>query len=302
MEKAELLAEITAASGPIEAHLAALATERSLPRLAVAACTARIEEAAPALRDVLVRASLGFELSEADETLLFRGLHVLSAARYEGAFRALLQFLARPSAEVDYILGDVITEGLSKIAAGMFDGDADALFDAIRRRDTDDFVRDALLGAATFLAWEGRIEAARMRAFLIDFFEARRAPAGEHVWYGWQESVAMLGLNDLTPLVAVAFREELVEPLSTTFDYFESDLAEAERDPADIARMRRANLGYIADAVEELERWPAQRDDDERPRHNDLAPRTPVINALRYVGRNDPCPCGSGLKAKKCCL
>ncbi|WP_197427437.1 SEC-C metal-binding domain-containing protein [Bradyrhizobium retamae] len=22
----------------------------------------------------------------------------------------------------------------------------------------------------------------------------------------------------------------------------------------------------------------------------------------RHVGRNDPCPCGSGKKAKKCCL
>ncbi|MBN8944495.1 MAG: SEC-C domain-containing protein [Rhizobiales bacterium] len=23
---------------------------------------------------------------------------------------------------------------------------------------------------------------------------------------------------------------------------------------------------------------------------------------MRHVGRNDPCPCGSGKKAKKCCL
>ncbi|TIM36687.1 MAG: hypothetical protein E5Y61_02825 [Mesorhizobium sp.] len=28
----------------------------------------------------------------------------------------------------------------------------------------------------------------------------------------------------------------------------------------------------------------------------------PVTNPLRHVGRNDPCPCGSGKKAKKCCL
>ncbi|UVK47827.1 SEC-C domain-containing protein [Mesorhizobium sp. AR07] len=29
---------------------------------------------------------------------------------------------------------------------------------------------------------------------------------------------------------------------------------------------------------------------------------TPATNPLRDVGRNDPCPCGSGKKFKKCCL
>jgi uncharacterized protein YecA (UPF0149 family) len=28
----------------------------------------------------------------------------------------------------------------------------------------------------------------------------------------------------------------------------------------------------------------------------------PYVNPLRNVGRNDPCPCGSGKKFKKCCL
>jgi uncharacterized protein YecA (UPF0149 family) len=28
----------------------------------------------------------------------------------------------------------------------------------------------------------------------------------------------------------------------------------------------------------------------------------PAVNPLRDVGRNDPCPCGSGKKFKRCCL
>jgi len=32
-----------------------------------------------------------------------------------------------------------------------------------------------------------------------------------------------------------------------------------------------------------------------------LNPPTPIRAELK-VGRNDPCPCGSGLKFKKCCL
>ncbi len=30
--------------------------------------------------------------------------------------------------------------------------------------------------------------------------------------------------------------------------------------------------------------------------------RTPVATAKSHVGRNDPCPCGSGKKFKKCCM
>lgn len=37
---------------------------------------------------------------------------------------------------------------------------------------------------------------------------------------------------------------------------------------------------------------------------NEHAPdiNTPVVNQLKNIGRNDPCPCGSGKKFKKCCL
>jgi hypothetical protein len=33
-----------------------------------------------------------------------------------------------------------------------------------------------------------------------------------------------------------------------------------------------------------------------------LVAASPVFNPLRNIGRNDPCPCGSGRKFKKCCL
>ena len=35
--------------------------------------------------------------------------------------------------------------------------------------------------------------------------------------------------------------------------------------------------------------------------HCNHGPQEPVRNPLKEVGRNDPCPCGSGKKYKKCC-
>ena len=42
--------------------------------------------------------------------------------------------------------------------------------------------------------------------------------------------------------------------------------------------------------------------DEEAPWTDIPYPNEPVRNPWRHVGRNDPCPCESGKKAKKCCL
>jgi len=51
--------------------------------------------------------------------------------------------------------------------------------------------------------------------------------------------------------------------------------------------------------------WNDHEDDEEEREEEDHyaePPMQPVRNPLRDVGRNDPCPCGSGKKYKKCCL
>ncbi len=155
--------------GPIEEYLHAVATEREVPDFAVGICTLRIEESAPILRALLVRAAGGEQLSDDESLLLFRGLHILGGARDDEACRPLLRLLRRPLGEIDVLLGDAITESLAKIVTGVFDGDVEALFALIVDSSIDGFIREALLGATTFLASEGRIERDRLRRFLVRF-------------------------------------------------------------------------------------------------------------------------------------
>lgn len=297
--------------GPIEVHLDALAEAEELPRFAVGMCTARIEEAAPALRAVLARAADGEALSDDDRRLLFRGMYVLGGARDSKAFAALLRLLRRGDREVDELFGDMVTESLAQIAAGMFDGDTDALFEAIVDRSIDEYAREALMGAATFLAWVGRIDHDRMHEFLERFYEQRLADDGEIVWVSWLEAIAHLGLRHMAPLVHTAWDEGRVPEGVLERHHFAKDLRLAEQQPDDEERFKKANLGYIDDVVVALE-WTDRVfsiEDDEEDYDSEPAgglapwyPSEPVINPWRNVGRNDPCPCGSGKKAKKCCL
>jgi hypothetical protein len=312
MKKQELEAilgdgENTPDLGPIEDYLDAVATERKLPDFAVGMCTLRIEEAAPKLRAVLLRAADGRELSDDESLLLFRGLHILGGARHQEAYQPLLRLLRRPYDEVNALLGDTVIESLANIVTGVFDDDSDALFALIIDRSIDGFIRDALFGAATFLAWERRIDLDRYREFLVRFHEERPAEDGDQAWAGWLQAIALLGLRDLVPLVDDAFREERIPEAWIDRPQFDDDMAVAEYAPGDIDRFTKYNLGYIEDVLVSLDWTRGTEDvfdeDGEEAPWSDLAyPNEPVRNPWRHVGRNDPCPCGSGKKAKKCCL
>jgi len=305
-EKASLLAEFAALGGPIELQLSALATERRVPILALGASLMRSDEAAPPIIELMRRAAIGGRLDDDEATLLFRGLHVLAGARHEAAFRPLLELLRRPVDELDSLLGDAITESLARIAASLFDGDADALFAAICDHRIDEFVRDALIGAASSLAADGRIEASAMAGFLRRFYDDHAAADGDHVWYGWAEAVALLGVSDLAGELESVFREGRVEDGMADYQDVAADLARTLSDPRDMARFRRAHLGYVEDALEELERWPIDDGEVEAAfgvgQGRAFEVPVPSTNPWRHVGRNDSCPCGSGKKAKKCCL
>ena len=164
-----------------------------------------------------------------------------------------------------------------------------------------------MFGAATFLTWERRIPRDRFREFLVRFLEERPAEDRDQAWAGWLQAIALLGLRDLVPLVDSAFRGDRIPEEWIDRPQFDADLAAAERAPDDIDRFTQYKLGYIEDVLVSLA-WARGREDvfdeaDEEPPWADFAyPSEPVRNPWRHVGRNDPCPCGSGKKFKKCCL
>jgi len=292
---------------PIEEHLRAIASDEDLSDLAIDMCVARIEESGPALRAVLDKAAESEALTEDEEMLAFRGLYILGEARDTEAWPSLLRLLRRPADELDDLLGDAITQSLAQIATSIFDGDAESLFAVIAERSVESFVRSALFGAATYLTWEGRMDRDRMRGFLQRFYDERLADDGDFAWVGWYEAIALLGFRDLAPLYHRAWDEGRIDTDFLEREDFDKDLAEAEKNPNDSGRFEYFSLGYIDHAVDALA-WTRAvgrlAEEPSRPplRDADWLSSEPFINPMRDVGRNDPCPCGSGKKAKKCCL
>jgi len=221
------------------------------------------------------------------------------------------RLLCRPASELND-LGDLVTEDLSRIVAGVFDGDSEAMFELICDSRADEYLRNALFCAAAFLTWKGLIARERMEDFLVKSYEGRMAEDQDHAWVGWVDAISLLGLRHLAPTVYRAWDESRVPDWVLNRSNFEQDLVEAEQRPDDVKRFENANAGYLEDIAEALGWNDHPEVDDSSGSRDPLAdqspgnalpwkPIEPVRSPMRHVGRNDPCPCGSGRKAKKCC-
>jgi hypothetical protein len=293
----------------------ALRNERELPSVEIAFATLYADAIEPDVIAVLERARHE-NLDVASGRLLFRGIHILGGRRLVSAYRPLVAFLKGSPDRVDELLGDAVTENLSQILSGLFDGDAQPLHDLVLDAGVDAYVREAALNALTFLAFEARIERTAFAAFLLRFDEARLAPADDDVmWHAWMTAVALLGLTALEPRVRAAFADGRISPDWCGEDDFDELLKAAIARPGDRTRLELEQMGYIEDTVAALEKFSESDDDfaagafadDETDSEEETWPSwaelgLPAENPYRDVGRNDPCPCGSGKKFKRCCL
>ncbi|MBB4198513.1 hypothetical protein CCR94_03785 [Rhodoblastus sphagnicola] len=233
----------------------------------------------------------GADRSDENASKAFFGLHLLAEKRDTAAFAPLVAVALEGDHLYD-LLGDATTETLPSLLISLCGGDFVTLQNIVETPAADEWARVAAIEAFAWFVHTGDIPLATARATFANWFETLEPRETHTVWYGLQAGVALLGLGDLEPLVARAFRQKLVDASILTFEDFQEDLRAARADRDGFFKER--GLGPIEDAVAALEVFDLDEDD--------LEPPPPAENKFRNVGRNDPCPCGSGKKYKKCCL
>ena len=104
-------------------------------------------------------------------------------------------------------------------------------------------------------------------------------------------------------------KDGLIDPGDFSLEDFDRDVALARDDPDGLAGFRNEAICPLDDAIGTLESWSrgggediVEETFDEEAELAEFDPGAPYVNPVRDVGRNDPCPCGSGKKYKKCCL
>ncbi len=286
------------------------------PKTAIREIISRQEEMTPVLLELLdaCRVNPANFTESARSMLPTYAAFLLAQFRETRAYRPIIALLELDAEITDNLFGDSLTEDLSNILACVFDGDEAPLRGLIENRQANEWAR-ASSGLRAYLALihAGKIDRAVVEPYFGELLENRLEREPSPVWDNLVGVSADLGFSSLLPLVQRAFEEDLCDPWFRSPEGVLKDLQNGGN-PRWAKRCKP-----IDDVVSEMENWacfnirPYQqppkldtpsgllRDDTGLTGNFPFRPVVPPPPLYPGVTRNDPCPCGSGKKFKKCC-
>jgi hypothetical protein len=242
----------------------------------------------------------------------FFALFLLIEFRAAEAFDTIVRAVSLPGDLPSRLFGDAIHEVLPLAVPVMANDRLDDVLALIRNRKLGEFVRWAFVEGLVRLV---RAEV-RSRDEIVTILRQLLTEAIEN------KDIEVItpvinSLIDLYPEEAYdeikrAYDVGLADEFMLSFEDVERQIdCGKERTLGELKRKPES----IEDTVAELQRWAAFRPRPpkpaSKPAHRELSPPRAIVpapqpqTALRSseprVGRNEPCPCGSGKKYKKCC-
>lgn len=281
-------------------------------RAAVEEAVARREEVTPELLRVLEdtvnrAAELG---ADGDYMAHLYAMFLLAQFRETRAYPLVVRLASLPGDLPDSLCGDFITEDLGQVLASVCGGELAGIQSLIENEATDEWVRGAALSSLVTLVAAGQKSRDEIVSYFAGLFRGKLARKWSHVWDALVSCAANLYPAELLDDIERAYEEGLVDPGFIRLEDVKRDLALGkDRILARLADDPHRRL--VEDTVAEMGWWACFRED--RPSHSKGAPETSARAAPRpaahpqvkstkpKTGRNEPCPCGSGKKYKKCC-
>ena len=247
-----------------------------------------------------------------DYMLPLFALHLLAQFREKRAYAPIIKMFSSPGETPFDLFGDTVTERLSRILASVYDGNPAPLRGLVESDEVNEYVRSAALDAFLVLEHTGQMPRAEVVDYFRSLFHGKLQRTHSYAWDGFVCAVADLPAPELLEDVRQAYADGLVDDTVADLEGIERDMMAAPKP------WRRDRQRIITDAIAEMEWWASFHPEDSRPKKLPksqapmLPPATPAPSTSSYVppkplvrepklGRNDPCPCGSGKKYKKCC-
>ncbi len=306
-----------------------------LPAQSLIAASEQREELIPILLNYLeVIAKQGDDLLEDQRVdLVFFAFYLLAQFRHQAALPVMLRIISGSPATVNRLLGFVVSESLPRILASVMIGedrrcDIEPLQRVIENDDVHPRVRYSALTCLSILAVHGCLSREQLLAYFQQLFANNLKRERNPVWDGLIYNCLIAGFSELEAVMVQAFDEQLLadsfvgrERISTWLQAHPGEIRfppYEHSDPIDDcvaelsgwASFSKSQPVQVAqpDNIQQVARpWPAKKQQSAAHLPGQRLPKpsrntqTPLVRENPKVGRNDPCPCGSGRKYKKCC-
>jgi len=240
----------------------------------------------------------------AEESALFLyALYLCAEMRSESAFECYVRMCRMPRFLQDNLLGDALCESMSEMLLRTCAGRLDVLKQLVEDESVDEYARSAALEALTHLVLDGVFPREEAEIYCIDLLGHKLEQRASYVWNRAVSMATALRLQRASGLIDWAYSVGLADSM---FDSLES-VQKTLKNPSPAAK--REPFGITEDQLHRYARnwgdgseWvevPSEADLLAEPKNNLRQSR---VARGKELGRNEPCPCGSGKKYKKCCI
>ena len=228
---------------------------------------------------------------------LFFIIHLFGDRGDKRAFRPLCRLMLDEERLLN-CLGEVAAvHTLKGVLIKCFDGDQQPLKDVIESPDAESITRGEAMLTLAWLARDGQVPERGFRDYINRLFKDLRPQEPDYVWYHLVLVAGILGYRECAGKAEHLVRTGMVPEEWLTLA--ELEMLWESGDPTGKAGLEGEEVAPFDDILTALSDWPW---DEALEEEEEDEPQQPVINPLRHVGRNDPCPCGSGKKFKNCHL
>ena len=285
--------------------------DRIFPEEELAEIIARKEEAIPLLMAFLeeVRDNAEQFSNNFDYLGHIYAVLLLAQFRVKEAYPIVLELFSLPNGLTDKLFGDAMTDYAGRIMASICGNDVASIKQLVEDEEVDKYIKVEALTALAILTLNGELERQELMAYYKELLPTIDNP-----------TILTLLINLCTDIYPGEVYDEIKEAYKNDkVDSFligmgSVDQAMVEGQSMVLYRAERdRNLQKIDDTIGEMRNWAyfeneedsAEENYFEQLTNNNLnfvhQPKvTPIVNEPK-IGRNDPCPCGSGKKYKRCC-
>ncbi len=281
--------------------------DNKFPRAALEAAIAQQEEITPHLLEILDHTATNPDevLNKNNFSFLY-ALYLLGQFREPRAYPLVIKLASLDAKTVDELLGDTITEGLAQILASVCDGDTALIKELAENEQAEIFVRSAAFQSLVILVVNDITPREEVLGYFAELFDGKFKADDSYLWAALVSEATDLYPAELYERIKRAFEAELVDETVVDLAWVEQHLAKG-KDVCLAETKADRHHQLIENAIKEMEWW-AWYNETPKPLPQKTNPPLASASSARgtyvappKVGRNDPCPCGSEKKHKKCC-
>ncbi|MGF1615369.1 MAG: DUF1186 domain-containing protein [Gammaproteobacteria bacterium] len=227
-------------------------------------------------------------------------MYLLAQFREQAAYPLLVKFFSTPGDLCLNTTGELVTEDLGRILACVCHNDLEPIKRMIEDPAVNEYVRSACLQTLKILVLEEKLSREQVVGYFRNLLQGKLERQRDFIWSALVAACCNLYPEELLHEIERAYDDGLVDSLHIRLESVRDQLALGQKEV--LRRSKKHGRGFIEDTVAEMHWWACFKEGDETPTSAyPMTAKQPLVKGKK-ISRNDPCPCGSGKKYKKCCL